>query len=55
MDKPHSLIDEVFSWSKKLMTIDQILKKGKTAEHITTPKMTGRTLLTSPATSKMSV
>lgn len=52
MDQPHSIVDEVFSWERRLSTKDQILKKGNTAEHISTPKMTGRSLQLSPASSK---
>ena len=48
-DEPHSIIDEVFSWDRTLSSRDQILKKGNMAEHISTPKMTGRSLQLSPA------
>ena len=45
---PHSIIDEVFSWEDSQLTREQIQKKGFMAEHISTPKMTGRSLQYSP-------
>ena len=41
-DEPHSLVDEVFSWTRTQQTREQILNRGKSATHITTPKMQGR-------------
>ena len=38
VDKPHSIIEEVFSWTKKEQTREQILARGATKEHISTPK-----------------
>lgn len=44
-NEPHSLIDEIFTWSLKNSTKEEILMRGKSAQHISTPKITGRTLL----------
>lgn len=48
MKKPHSIVDEVFSWVKRSQTREQILKRGQTSQHITTPKQMGRQLNMSP-------
>lgn len=44
MKKPHSIVDEVFSWVKRQQTREQILQRGQTSQHITTPKAVGRGL-----------
>lgn len=42
MDKPHSIVEEVFSWLGKTITREQILDRQATKEHISTPKTIGR-------------
>jgi hypothetical protein len=49
-DEPHSLLDEVFSWKRTDMTRDKLIQKSNTIEKISTPKMSTRSLMTSPQT-----
>ena len=51
-EKDRSIVDEVFFWMEKNQTREQILMRGKTAQLISTPKMTGRSLIASPGPSK---
>jgi hypothetical protein len=44
MSKPHSIIEEVFSWVKKQQTREEILMRGANSSHISTPKASGRDL-----------
>ena len=38
LDKPHSIVEEVFSWQPKELTREQIMDKSSMKEHISTPK-----------------
>ena len=47
MDKPHSIVEEAFSWTNKKLTREQILDRQATKEHISTPKNSARRLVES--------
>jgi hypothetical protein len=48
MNEPHSIVDEIFTWTKSDITREQLILKSNTTEKISTPKTVSRSKLLSP-------